>query len=105
MPRITFSYPFKKLISDYYLIKTAKLLQVLPVDLSDITQEMIDFDTDFGKYSLPPKGAYLMLIFQKSAGDLFTTLRRETPAKREYYTRNIGQIFEIEVSVGETATA
>lgn len=97
---IKFSYPFKKLLNcNNNLIQTALLLQVLQVDLSDISQEMRDYDTDFGAYPLPPKGAFLMLIFMKTnGGGLFTTLRRETPQKLEYYQSQQGNWFELQIS-------
>lgn len=97
-PTIKFSYPFKKLFLNSALIERALLLQVIQVDLLDLTQEMRDYDTDFGVYPLPQKGAYLMLIFMKSnGGGLFTTLRRETPAKLEYYSGLAGVWFDIDV--------
>ncbi len=97
---INFSYPFKKLIgTTNSLIETAMLLQVLQVDLIEITQEMRDYDTDFGAYPLPPKGKYLMLIFMKPhGGGLFTTMRRETPAKIEYYQGLQGHWFNVDIN-------
>jgi len=96
---IRFSYPFTKLFHNSALIDAACLLQVIQVDLSDITQEMRNYDTDFGKYPLPPKGSYLMLIFMKpTGGGLFTTLRRETPQKLEYYKGLVGEWLAVEVS-------
>lgn len=98
MAIIKFSYPFTKLFTNSSLTETACLLQVLQVDLSDITQEMRDYDTDFGSYKLPAKGAYLMLIFMKpKGGGLFTTLRRETPSKLEYYRGLMGTWLELDV--------
>jgi len=98
-PSIKFSYPFKKLFINSALIETALLLQVLIIDLTDITQEMRDYDTDFGAYPLPAKGSYLMLIFMKQNGaGLFTTMRRATPSKLEYYRSLVGQWFGLDVS-------
>lgn len=96
MATIKFSYPFKKLAANSGLIEQALLLQVIQIDLSDITQEMRDYDTDFGVYPLPKKGAYLLLLFMKqNGGGCFTTLRRETPSKLEYYKSLQGSWFTI----------
>lgn len=91
---IKFSFRFPKLIGDSgQQIPNARLLQVLEVDMADITAEMLDYDTASGAYSkLPPKGAYLLLIFQKPGGlHLFTTLRRNTPTKLAYYRGLVGE--------------
>lgn len=97
---IKFSYPFKKLIgTTNTLIETAMLLQVLQVDLIDITQEMRDYDTDFGKYPLPAKGKYILLVFMKPhGGGLFTTFRPETLSKLEHFLSLQGNWFNIEIS-------
>ncbi len=96
---IKFSYPFSKLFHQGKLVDYAKLIQVIEVDLVDITAEMRDYDTDHGKYPLPAKGAYLMLLFLKPHGaGIFTTLRRSTPEKKRYYTEAVGQMFRLDVS-------
>lgn len=96
--KIKFSYPFSKLFIRSTPIDQAKLLQVIRIDISEITQELRDFDTDNGVWKLPAKGPYLLLIFQKEKSSVFTTLRRETPEKLEYYTRAVGQWFDIEIA-------
>lgn len=96
---IKFSYPFHKLFHNGQQIEVAKLLQVVRVKLEDLSQELRDYDTDFGAYQLPLKGDYLMLIFlQGHTRGLFTTLRRETPSKLAYYMRSVGEVFNVEVS-------
>ena len=103
---IKFSYPFSKLYTTTLtptglkrgLTELATLLQVVRIDLSDLSQEMRDYDTDYERYHLPKKGAYLMLIFKHVRdGGLFTTLRRETPPKLEYYQRSVGETFVVEI--------
>lgn len=75
------------------------MLQVIRLDLSDATQELRDYDTDFSAYPLPTQGAYLLLLFMKpNGGGLFTSLRRETPDKLEYYQSQQGNWFEVEIS-------
>ena len=95
---IKFSYPFSKLFYNNSLIDCARLMQMVQIDLSDISQELLDYDTDFGKYKLPKKGAYLMLLFKHPSGALFTTLRRETPEKLDYYRRSVGFMFDLDVN-------
>lgn len=78
------------------IISICRLLQVLEIDLADLTAEMLAYDTAHSTYPLPTKGAYLMLIFQKPGSiHLFTTLRRSTPEKLEYYWSKIGERFNV----------
>ena len=96
---IRFSYPFSKLFHNSALLDEARLLQVVRIKLEDLTQEMRDYDTDFGKFPLPQKGDYIMLIFQnRYTGGLFTTIRRETPSKLEYYQGAVGEWFDLDIS-------
>jgi hypothetical protein len=80
-----------------------KLLDVIEIDLKTLSKPFLDYDTDNGKYVLPKKGKYLMLIFEKNIGndelDLFTTLRRYTPEKYTYYNLQIGNLFKPEIKV------
>lgn len=108
---IKFSRPYSKLVfpsPQWRFCKIAKLLEVIPVELSDLSAEMLAYDTDGGMYPLPKKGKYLMLIFQNSTiyylkpneifrpeQHIFTTIRRETPEKLNYYRKNIGEIFNV----------
>lgn len=95
-PIIKFSRKFAKIRG----VREAKLLAVLPVTLESLPIDFLEYDTDGGLYErLPPRGAYLMLIFSKgdSRENLFTTLRRETDEKRRYYKNQIGKKFEVEV--------
>lgn len=105
MNTIKFSFQFPKLLDPFYQpIGRAKLLQVLPVELADLTAEFLDFDTFYGKYPLPKRGKYLLLIFMKPGNmDLFTTLRRSTPEKERFYTSQVGEVFYIQFTA-ETAT-
>lgn len=88
--------------------KIAKLLEVIPVELSDLSAEFLEYDTDDCVYELPKKGKYLMLIFQNATiyylkpneifrpqQHIFTTIRRETPENLKYYQTNIGEIFNV----------
>ena len=100
MPQIKFSHKYQKLLNSHNdVIETATLLQVIPVNLEDLSQYFLDYDTDKGTYELPKRGKYLMLIFLKEHTDLnlFTTLRRFTPEKFCFYSRNVGKVFQVMV--------
>jgi hypothetical protein len=45
-------------------------------------------------YPLPKKGKYLLLLFE-CEGTVFTTLRRSTPEKMNYYHEKRGMDFEL----------
>jgi hypothetical protein len=102
MNSIKFSHTYQKLLDSHNdVIETAILLHVQWINLADLSVDFINYDTDNGKYKLPEKGSYLMLIFLKPHEDyitdlnLFTTLRRQTPEKEKYYLSKIGQQFKI----------
>ena len=102
MTQIKFSHIYKKILNSHNdVIETATLLQVIPVKLADLSQYFLDYDTDNGTYKLPKSGKYLMLIFLKEHEcyttdfNLFTTLRRYTPEKYDFYMRQIGKLFNV----------
>lgn len=102
MPSIKFSHLYHKLLSDLgEPIKTATLLQVLPIELEKLTKPFIEYDTDNGKYQLPYHGVYIILLFQKHAsdgGDLFTTVRPQFTRfgnTQKYYESLCGFEFNI----------
>lgn len=98
MPSIKFSHYYKKLSDALGPIKTAVLLQVVPVEIGTLSTEFLNYDTDNGAYKLAFSGWYLMLIFQKPSGDLFTTLRPQFNKfgnKRPYYDALVGKEFDI----------
>ncbi|MBU0958565.1 MAG: hypothetical protein KKB31_01340 [Nanoarchaeota archaeon] len=102
MNKISFSHPYKKLEVvgvgiGVGTITKAILLGVSCVDLENLEQPFLDYDTDKGKYKLPKKGVYLLLLFSKTDRDLFTTLRRYTLKKFIYYHSRIGETFSVEV--------
>lgn len=96
MPTIKFVYPFSKLrcVTSGF----ATLLEVMEVNMENLSQTFLDFDTDQGKYKLPKKGKMIMLIFTSDKG-MFTTLRSIWPGtKMDYYKKNIGQNFEVAIT-------
>ncbi len=102
MREIKFSHSYEKLkrnsvkgFGEWEDTTEAKLLDVIPINLETLSKTFLEYDTDGGKYKLPKKGAYLMLIFQKTVNNIFTTLRRQTPEKEKYYRENIGNFFNV----------
>jgi hypothetical protein len=110
-PQMKFSHAYKKLLDQHgNAIKEAKLLLVVPVshDMISRAKDFIAYDTDNGKYTLSFATFYVMLIFQKPFGDLFTTVRPmhgRFGNKQTYYEGMIGQEFEIVINVPKTSTA
>ena len=95
---IKFSHKYDKLRAmDEH--EQPKLLQVLDVELSDLSPDFLDYDTAIvggGYYKLPKKGKYLLLMFEGNHG-LFTTLRAAwPPQKAAFYRNNIGNRFTVE---------
>ena len=83
-------------------MKRATLLHVQKVRLEDLSPELIDYDTCYGggeHYSLHSKGNYLLLLFRAEhrGHHIFTTLRRYTPWKAEYYKGLVGFEFKVEL--------
>ena len=106
MLKINFSDIYDKLLNRYNdVIEIAILLGVYEINLEEQDQMFLNYDTDYGKYKLPKKGKYLMLLFEKieplsyeNGRNLFTTLRRYTPKKIEYYKLHIGEKFNINIT-------
>jgi hypothetical protein len=102
MPTIFFSHRYPKLLDRHNnVVESAKLIGLFRVKLEDLHPSFLFYDTDNGKYELPKKGDFLMLLFLKpfethvTEQNLFTTLRRYTPEKYEYYRKVVGFDFEI----------
>lgn len=103
MPKIKFSHLYRKLMDcQAHNTTDAKLLLVQEINLEDMHPAFIEYDTDNGLYELPKKGKFLMLTFLKyMCGEpqhLFTTLRRHTPQKADYYRQQIGKVFDVEIA-------
>ena len=83
--------------------KTAMLLEVFLVDSRDLHKRFIEYDTSYfdkkeqtWKHYKLPTGRVLVLLF-KSVDLLFTTIRRYTPRKYDYYRNCRGELFNIVV--------
>jgi len=98
--KIKFSHKYRKLTSHNAidnLVRVAILLDVLVINLEELSSTFLEYDTDCRLFPLPKKGKYMMLLFQKAGYfDLFPTLRRWTPDKYDYYKSGIGKLFDIE---------
>ena len=104
---IRFSHFYTKLNHTSKSIPTppqyATLLEVFVCNTEELHPGFIEYDTVYfdeklnkwKNYPLPP-GKILVLLFD-SAGFLFTTIRRYTPRKHEYYKNSRGELFKIEI--------
>ena len=104
MPIIKFSHQYTKLQNiglhgEICYPLEMQLLEVFEVQLEELSKEFLTYDTDNGKYVLPKKGLYLMLVFRKSTENIVTTLRRHTREKAIYYKKQIGKIFNVEYNI------
>jgi hypothetical protein len=98
MNKIKFSHKYNKLFTcGNGVANKVQLLQVLNIQLENLSPYFIFYDTD-GKYELPKKGNYLMLIFERDNSSIFTTLRRSTPTKEKYYRSKTGKFFEVVIN-------
>lgn len=97
MAQIKFSHKYSKLLDGKgEPISEAYLIYVGIVNLEELHGMFIDHDTDYGRYKLPQKGKYLMLLFRNICHNkLFTTLRRHTEKKESYYRNLIGECFDV----------
>ncbi len=95
MPSIKFSHAYPKLRAAEPT-KTGTLLDVLNVRLEDLSPAFLEYDTTHqdGRYDLPKKGEYMLLLFA-GPGGIFPTLRRRTPEKERYYRSCVGEAFEV----------
>lgn len=78
----------------------SRLLEVFTVDRSDLHRCFVDYDTlirDGGNYPLP-KGKLLVLLLLAESGELWTTLRKCSPEKRDYYRSMRCKTFKIDIT-------
>lgn len=108
MKKIRFSHDYKKFeglihtkdpLSDNMKVL---LLNVLKINYKDLSGEMIKYDAEYkGEYGMKmyelPKGDLILLIFQTNYGKIFTTIRRYTKEKWDYYKKSEGEIFKLEI--------
>lgn len=76
------------------------LLEVFVVDRSDLHSSFIDYDThivDGGNFKIPI-GKVLVLLLQSESGAIWTTIRRFTDDKYEYYKSLRGRSVHIDIA-------
>lgn len=96
MKSIKFSHRYAKMPIDP---SPSMLLEVFVVD-DDLHPKFVNYDTQIsggGKYNLSD-GKKLVLLLQTPGGDLWTTIRRHTDSKHEYYRSTRGTMFSIVVN-------
>ncbi len=80
---------------------TARLLQVFLLQSTDITEWFREYDTKYytemgiDYYPLNSNRTWIVLLFEESAGLLFTTIRSATTSKLQYYRDCQGEEFEV----------
>lgn len=101
MRKIKFSHHYVKL----WKIDTSEpitLVQVWNTDKKELMPEFLEYDTvyysegDKRNYVLGLSGKCMVLFFVDSNGNLFTTIRRSTLQKEQYYNTSVGCDFQIE---------
>ena len=102
---ITFSRQYPKLKNGQDVtIRKAKLMQVLSVELSELTHGFRNYDTAFGAIKLPEQGRALLLLFQKPGGnDLFSSIRPWTPEQQALYDGRVGEVWDVVIHVKQPA--
>lgn len=92
---IKFSETYTKIPKVVLKEKQSMLLACFEVHYDELHKFFIDYDTEFegGQYRLP--NAPLIVLLLKWDGILWTTIRRYTREKWEYYKNLEGETFEI----------
>jgi len=99
MNKIKFSHEYLKLPKA--LPFEAHLMQILKVNYNDLSEDFIMYDTEKvggGKYELPKTELILLILMtgdSENEPTVFTTLRRYTPTKWEYYKTLVGKTLEM----------
>lgn len=91
MPEIKFSHEYYKFVG-CKLPFEAVLLQCFKVNYKELSRCFMAYDTSFdgGEYPLP-KSDLIVLLLMFDDRKLFTTVRRYTPDKWDYYKSLEGQ--------------
>ena len=85
MRTIRFSHKYSKMPIDFGV---SKLLEVFVTDAGYLHEEFKDYDTSYGdreNYPLPTGKVIVMLLRTSVDNVLWTTIRRHTSSKYDYY--------------------
>lgn len=103
MLKINFSHEYSKMEynEERKIPKKAILMEVFKIDSRDLHPRFIEYDTSYfdkeknnwAYYKLPEKEVIVLLL--KTNEMIWTTIRRFTPKKFEYYRKNRWQEFKI----------
>ena len=97
MSNIKFSHKYNKMQDIVNDKDKVLLLQSIKINFEELTEEFIEYDTSYKEIYYPlPKTELILLLFKpKGKGKLFTTLRRYTPSKYEFYKSSQGKWFDV----------
>ena len=96
---IKFSHYYRK-FNGLRIDKPVTLLETWLTELESFSEDFLKYDTlyfenDMEKYYTLKDGKYILLFFMDCEGRLFTTIRRFTPKKLEYYDNLVGKKFKV----------
>lgn len=102
MYTIKFSHHYQKMPMDF---SSTFLAGLYVEDISLLSEIFIKYDTEYGKeerhYELPKTGKVIVLLLLSEANifqsAFWTTIRRWTPRKEEFYRSLVGQEVGIEI--------
>lgn len=99
--KLKFSHDYEKLPETWQGTQ-ARLMAVIPNKTSYIRNALTAFynrDVTFrgekGSYPLDFEDALILIFLHYNTGQLFSTIRRDHPAKKAYYESNIGETFTL----------
>lgn len=95
LDKIKFSHQYTKFGENYPPFE-ATLIQTFITNYDNLSKAFLDYDTTHteGQYAVP-KTSLILLIFHIPGGMCFTTLRRFTQQKWEYYKGMVGELFQV----------
>ncbi len=107
MESIKFSRTYSKMPINVGNGSIVKLIDVFKTKFEDLHDSFVKYDTKFyceGCYKLPQSGDCLVLLMLGDGAihgqyELFTTVRRSTPSKKEYYRRLRGEKLLVRIEV------
>jgi hypothetical protein len=101
--KISFSHDYYKLPAGWEFGTSAKLMAVVEMENALQMKQLVDYDTEIRPehftsarqfYPLQ-SGKHLLLLFKHQGGAVFTTIRRYTLDKWNYYQGNVGNDFTL----------